>query len=87
MRLCWLLPGKSVRCLGDVNQSEAAWLKVDRGKQVSYATLLLEVLSAYSIGAGTTSGSFPKFILGLSELQHLTLCGNLHRELNVVHQL
>ena len=46
-------------------------LKVDGGKQVNYATLLLEVLSAYGMGAETTSGPFLKFIIGFTELQHL----------------
>ena len=58
-----------------MHQSEAAWLKVDGGKQVSYATLLLEVLSAYSIGAETTFGPFSKFIVGLTELQHFHSVG------------
>lgn len=46
-------------------------LKVDGGEQVSYATLLLEVLSAYSMGAETTSRPVLKFIIGFTELQHL----------------
>lgn len=63
---------------GDRDQSEAAWLKVHRGKQVSYATLFPASPSAYRTGAESTWSSFSKCIIGLTETQHPALCSHLH---------
>lgn len=66
----WGLKGHLKECL-TVPASPWDFSKVHGGKQVSHAILPLAVLSAYGIGAESTSSSFLKFIIGLRELQCL----------------
>lgn len=54
---------------GEPDMNQSAWFNVDGGKQVSYVTLLPEVLAASSLGPETTSGPFSKFKMRLTELQ------------------
>ena len=43
---------------GEPDMNQSAWFNVDGGKQVSYVTLLPEVLAASSLGPETPSVHF-----------------------------